>query len=191
MFEGKRIVVVAGLRRGHGQGLARVVGQKQGVGGAGRLAALIADSRPAVFSRGVAAIELHTRQVQRRVVQAQDAQPKLFPSTLLAPLVEIIVDALPRQGVGWQQFAHGQPAPLTPRFELVENGGDDFHRLGRPPTAVGAKGQMGEYPGGNDIFGQDFHDGGKGDGSHLKFRSAVGVFSVLSPPDYFLNSFTL
>jgi len=56
---------------------------------------------------------------------------------------------------------------------------------------MGAKRQLGQYPGGDDIFGQDFHEGGKGDGLHLKFRSAVGVFSVLGPPDYFLNSFII
>ncbi|WP_033426240.1 hypothetical protein, partial [Hymenobacter aerophilus] len=49
--------------------------------------------------------------------------------------------------------------------------------------------QQGQYPAGNYIFAQDFHEGGKGDGSHLKFPAFVGVFSVLRLTDYFLNSF--
>ena len=53
------------------------------------------------------------------------------------------------------------------------------------------KRQMGEYPGGHDIFRQDFHKGEKEDGSYLKFRSAVEVFSILRMLDYFLNSFSV
>ncbi|WP_158010189.1 hypothetical protein, partial [Hymenobacter glacialis] len=52
-----------------------------------------------------------------------------------------------------------------------------------------AGGQVGQYPAGNHIFGQDFHEGGKGDGSHLKFPAFLEVFSVLRAAGYFLNSF--
>ena len=38
----------------------------------------------------------------------------------------------------------------------------------------------------DNIFGQDFLKGGKGDGAHLKFPAFVGVFSILPHPDYFL-----
>ena len=173
------------------RGLAGIIGQKQGIRGAGGFAALVADGGPAIFGRGVAAIELDAGQVQGPVMQPQHVEPKLFPGTLLAPFVEVIIHALPGQWAGGQQLLHGQPAPLTTGFELVENGPDDFLRLGRPPPAVRTKRQMGEYPGGNDIFGQDFHEGEKGDGSHLKFRSAVGVFCVLGLHHYFLNSFRI
>ena len=48
-FQFKLVVLVAGLGRSHGQWQALVVGQEQGVGRAARLAALIADGRPAVL----------------------------------------------------------------------------------------------------------------------------------------------
>ena len=124
-------------------------------------------------------------------MQAQHAEPELFPGPLLAPFIEVIAHALPRQGVGGQQFTHGQPAPLTAGFKLAKNGPDNFLGLGRPPPTLGAKRQMRWYPGGNHIFGQDFHEGGKGDGSYLKFRSAVGVFCITGPPGDFLNSFII
>ena len=127
----------------------------------------------------MAAIELDAGQVQGPVMQPQHVEPKLFPGTLLAPFVKVTIHALPSQRTDGQQLLQGQPAPLTTRFELVENGPDDFLRLGRPPPAVRTKRQMGEYPSGNDIFGQDFHEGEKRDGSHLKFPTSGGVFCVL------------
>ena len=54
-------MVIAGLRRGDGEWLARIVRQKQGVGGAGGLAALIANGRSTVFSGCIAAVKLHGR----------------------------------------------------------------------------------------------------------------------------------
>ena len=119
----------------------------------------------------------------------QYAEPKLFPGPLLAPFIEVIVHALQRQGVGGQQFTHGQPAPLTAGFKLVKNGPDNFLGLGRPPPALGAKRQMRQYPSGNNIFGQDFYEGGKREGSYLKFRSAVGVFCIIGSLSDFLTSF--
>ena len=63
-FDVKHVVVVARLWAGTGQRLAGVIGQKEQVGGARRFAARVADGRPAVFGRGVAAIELDTGQVK-------------------------------------------------------------------------------------------------------------------------------
>ena len=63
MLAGKRVVVVARLKRGYGQELACIIGQKKGVGRAGTLAALVANGGPAVFDRGVTAVELGAGQV--------------------------------------------------------------------------------------------------------------------------------
>ena len=65
----KRVVLVASLGRGHGQRQALVIGQKQGVSSAPRLAGLIADGPPAVLGQRVAALELDAGQVQGAPVQ--------------------------------------------------------------------------------------------------------------------------
>ena len=68
-FDVKQVVVVARLRAGAGQGLARGVGQKQQLRRAGRFAALVANGRAPVFSQRVAAVELDTGQVETAAMQ--------------------------------------------------------------------------------------------------------------------------
>ena len=122
-------------------------------------------------------------------MKAQAGEPEIFPGPLLAPGVEVVVDALPAQRLARKQSLHGQPAPLAAGFELVADGSHHLGRVGGCAAATQADGQVGPYPAGNHIFGQDFHGGGKGDGSHLKFPAFVGVFCVLPLSGYFLNSF--
>ncbi|WP_205619328.1 hypothetical protein, partial [Hymenobacter aerophilus] len=80
-------------------------------------------------------------------------------------------------------------APLAACFELVADGAHHLSQVDACAAATSTGRQQGQYPAGNYIFAQDFHEGGKGDGSHLKFPAFVGVFSVLRLTDYFLNSF--
>ncbi len=63
-------MVVARLWRGTGQGLALVVGQKQGRRGTGLFAPLLADGGSAVFGGRVAAVELHAGTIQPVLVEA-------------------------------------------------------------------------------------------------------------------------
>ena len=108
------------------------------------------------------------------MIQAQDTQSEVFPGPLLAPLIKITVAALPCQEVGrQQQGVHRQPV-----LSLNQDGSDDFRQRGGLLAGRRVKGQMRQYPGRDDIFGQDFHKGGKGDGLHLDFHSAVGVVCI-------------
>ena len=91
----KAVVVVARLRGGTGQGLALVIGQEQGRGGAGLFAPLLAHGGPAVFSRRVAAVELHARTIQPVLIPTQPGQPHRFQRPVFAPRVEPGVHALP------------------------------------------------------------------------------------------------
>ena len=65
------VVVIASLWTGAGQGLAPVIGQEQGRGGAGFLAALVADGRPVVLSGRMAAVELDAGTAEVGPVFAQ------------------------------------------------------------------------------------------------------------------------
>ena len=121
-------------------------------------------------------------------MQAQAGEPQVLPGPLLAPGVEMIVYALPTQWRAREQGPHGQPVPLAAGFELVTNGPYHFGRVYRQPASPGPGGQVRQYSAGNHIFGQDFHEGGKKDGSHLKFPAFLEVFSVLRAAGYFLNS---
>ena len=178
----ERVVPVAGLGRGHGQRQALVVGQEQGVGRTARFAALVADGGPAVFGQRVAAVELDARQVEGPPVQAQAAEPHVFPGPLLAPGIEVVVHPLPAQRRAREQGAHGQPAPMAAGFELVANGPHHFGRVDGRAAATEPRGQVGQYPAGNHIFAQDFHGGGKVDGSHLKLPAFVGVLLCFTLP---------
>ena len=64
------VVVVARLGRGIGQGLALVVGQKQGRRGTGLFTPLIAHGGPAIFGERVAAVELDAGTIQPVLVEA-------------------------------------------------------------------------------------------------------------------------
>ena len=139
----ERVVLVARLGRGHGQRQALVVGQEQGVGGAPGFAALVANGRPAVFGRRVAAVELDAGQVEGAPVQAQAAEPQVFSGPLLAPGVKVVVHALPAQRRAREQGLDGRPAPLAAGCELVADGPHHLGRVGGWAAATRAGGQVG------------------------------------------------
>nr|GFB82451.1 hypothetical protein [Tanacetum cinerariifolium] len=95
----------------------------------------------------VATIELDTREVEQATMQAQQIEPQGFPGTLLAPVVEVVVHALPREGLPTKQSHYWQPAPLTTGFELVENRAHDLGRGDARTATGGRKGQMRQQPG--------------------------------------------
>ena len=90
-------MVVARLRAGAGQGLAPVIGQEQGRGGADFFAALVADGFPPVFGGRVAAVELDAGTVEVGPVFAQHIEPDPLPGPALAPSIKAGVHALPGQ----------------------------------------------------------------------------------------------
>ena len=92
----------------------------------------------------------------------------------------MIAYALPTPWRAREQGPHGQPAPLAAGFELVTNGPYHFGRVHRQPASPGPGGQVRQFPAGNPIFGQHFHEAGKGDGAHLKFPAFVGVSCVVA-----------
>ena len=112
-------------------------------------------------------------------MQGQALAPQVFPGALFAPGVEMVIHFLPAQRLPAEQGPHGRPALLAAGFELVVNGSHHFGRVHCQPAFPGPGGRVRQYPAGNHIFGQHFHEGGKGDGSHLKFPAFVGVFRVL------------
>ena len=112
------------MRGGTSQGLALVIGQEQGRGKTGLFAPLIAHGGPAVFSRRVAAVELHARTIQPVLVPTQHVQPHRFPRPVFAPCVEPGVHALPGQGRAGKKLFNRQIPPMATGFELVKQGLD-------------------------------------------------------------------
>ena len=138
----------------------------------------------------MAAVELHARTIQPALISTQHGQPHRFPRPVFAPRVEPGVHALPGQGRAGKKLFNRQKPPLTAGFELIKQGLEQLDRVHPAGAPIAGMGQVGQNPGVNNIFGQDFHQAGERRWvapqiSPVLWESFAFLFTI----GYFLNSF--
>ena len=144
---------------GASQQRTRIISQEQTCRCPGRFAALIAHRLTTLFSQCVRAIKLPTRQVQKPLVEPQQhSQPNSFPRTIFAPLVKVIVNALPSQFHFVKKVFDRQLSPLASRFKFVENRFDQGRHLYFTAFAALGQAQVGQNPVFNPNVVEDFHE---------------------------------
>ena len=121
--------VIPGLRFGHGEWNALIVREKERVGRASFLSALIFSLFSAAIYWRMGTVNMGDGQIKLTFIPAQNLGIYLLPFLFFTPFAVMLEDSLPARSLTAEKMPDREQTPLVAALELIEDGVNNLHKI--------------------------------------------------------------